>query len=232
MQWLFQVWGCREEPRVISAYREFQVTGTQSVHIPSAQDANIGDKRKKGEISGWVIWAGLAGKGQAPRRGCVALPIPLPLPGLGARKQHVTALIKGCFSALCLSGAKVCAKWYGGHGKDLVSTHEEFSSVWSGRKTIHTHSIIDQLLAVIQQTFLKCLCYARKRALKVSWTCPLPSTGCVAFSACPHFGCFMFLYTPPLTPNEGCILGHVGLGKSDLPVLSAACSSSFKCAQV
>ena len=47
----------------------------------------------------------------------------------GARKQHVTALIKGCFSALCLSGAKVCAKWYGGHGKDLVSTHEEFSSV-------------------------------------------------------------------------------------------------------
>ena len=49
--------------------------------------------------------------------------------GGGGRKQHVTALIKGCFSALCLSGAKVCAKWYGGHGKELVSTHEEFSSV-------------------------------------------------------------------------------------------------------
>lgn len=48
--------GMQREPRVISAHREFQVTGTQSVHIPSAQDANaIGDKRKKGEISGWVI---------------------------------------------------------------------------------------------------------------------------------------------------------------------------------
>lgn len=96
VQWLFQVWGCKEKPRVISAHREFQVTGTQPVHIPPVQDAKaIGDKRKKGEISGWVIWAGLAGKGHAPRRGCVALPTPLPLLVLGARKQHVTALIKG-----------------------------------------------------------------------------------------------------------------------------------------
>lgn len=60
---------------------------------------------------------------------------------------------------------------------------------------------------------------------------PLPSTGCGGFSACPRFGCSVFLSTPPLTPNEVCILGHVGLGKSDLLILSAACSSSFKCAQ-
>lgn len=48
---------------------------------------------------------------------------------------------------------------------------------------------------------------------------PLPSTGCGGFSACPRFGCSVFLSTPPLTPNEVCILGHVGLGK-------VTCSSS------
>ena len=49
--------------------------------------------------------------------------------------------------------------------QDLVSTHEEFSSVWLGRKTTHTRSTTDQqALVVIQQTFPKCLWYARRRA--------------------------------------------------------------------
>lgn len=81
VHWLFQVWGCSEEQCVISAHREPQVTSTQPVHISPAQDAGaIGGKRKRGEISGWVIWEGLAGKGLVPqeRLSCPSHPHPRP----------------------------------------------------------------------------------------------------------------------------------------------------------
>ena len=71
---------------MISAHKELQVTRTQPVHISPAQDAGaIGGKRKKGEISGWVIWEGLAGKSLVPQE---RLSCPSHLPPPPAMPPH------------------------------------------------------------------------------------------------------------------------------------------------
>lgn len=101
------------------------------------------------------------------------------------------------------------------------------SSLQSGKKN-NTHSIHNRSASVgcNSTNFSEVFTVCQKEGL-------LPSAGCMAFSACPCFGCSVFLSTPPLTPNSGCILGHVGLGKVDLPisVFSVACWSSFKSTQ-